>query len=46
MKELLLDLEPITDYLIVKAEGMDEAEIITKDCPIILSVRVYETVSM
>jgi hypothetical protein len=45
-KELSLDLEAVTGYLIINAEDMDEAEKIAKDCPIITSIRVYEARSM
>jgi hypothetical protein len=45
-KELSLDKEALTGYLIFNADNIDEAEKIAKDCPIITSVRVYETMSM
>ncbi|MFA9561833.1 MAG: YciI family protein [Nitrospirota bacterium] len=45
-KELPLDKEALTGYLIIKAEDIDEAEKIAKDCPIITSIRVYEAMSM
>ena len=41
-KELSLDKEAITGYLIINADNIDEAEKIAKDCPIITSIRVYE----
>ena len=45
-KELSLDKGAITGYCIINADNIDEAEKIAKDCPIITSVRVYETMSM
>jgi len=45
-KELPLDMEALTGYCIIKAENIDEAEKIAKDCPIITSIRVYEAMSM
>ncbi|GMQ78481.1 MAG: hypothetical protein BMS9Abin02_0995 [Anaerolineae bacterium] len=45
-KELSLDLDAVTGYLIINAENMDEAEKIAKNCPIITSIRVYEAMSM
>ena len=40
------DLDAITCYTIINAENMDEAEKIAKGCPIITSIRVYESMSM
>ncbi len=45
-KELSLDTEALTGYLIINADNIDEAEKIAKECPIITSIRVYEAMSM
>ncbi len=45
-KELPLGLDSLTGYCIIRAESLDEAEKIAKDCPIITSIRVYEAKSM
>lgn len=45
-KELSLDLEAVTGYLIINAEDIDEAEELAKTCPIISGIRVYEAMSM
>ena len=39
-------MESITGYNIIKAESLDEAEKIAKDCPYIASIRVCEMRSM
>jgi hypothetical protein len=44
--DLPLNMEAITGYCIISAENMDEAERLAQGCPIIASVRVYETASM
>jgi hypothetical protein len=43
---LALDLEAFTGYLIINAADLDEATAIAETCPIITSIRVYETRSM
>ena len=45
-KDLPLGMESFTGYLIINAENLDDAEKIAKDCPIITSIRVYETMEM
>ncbi len=45
-KELSLDLESMTGYVIINAENFEEAENIANECPIITSIRVYEVMSM
>ncbi len=45
-QELSHDKDAITGYCIINAETIDEAEKIAKDCPIITSIRVYETMAM
>jgi hypothetical protein len=45
-KELPMDLAAITGFSIISAENMDEAEKITRDCPSITGIRVYEPMSM
>jgi hypothetical protein len=45
-KELPHDTGAITGFTIIKAEDMDEAEKIARDCPVITSIRVYEVMSM
>lgn len=45
-KELPLSLDSITGYSIINAEDIDEAEEIVKGCPIITSIKVYETMTM
>jgi hypothetical protein len=44
-KDMPLDKEALTGYLIINADNMDEAEKIAKDCPMITSIRVYEVMS-
>ena len=41
-KDLPWGMESITGYNIIKAESLDEAEKIAKNCPYIASIRVYE----
>ena len=43
---LALDLEAFTGYLIINAADLDEATAIAETCPIVTSIRVYETRSM
>jgi hypothetical protein len=45
-RELPHDMGATTGFTIINAEGIDEAEEIAKDCPIITSIRVYEVMSM
>ena len=44
-KELPMDLDSVTGYMIFNAENIDEAEKIAKSCPMITSVKVYEVMS-
>jgi hypothetical protein len=44
--ELAVGVESLTGYCIINADNLDEAEKIAQSCPIITSVRVYETLSM
>jgi hypothetical protein len=44
-KELPMDLDSITGYMIFNAENIDEAEKIAKSCPMITSVKIYEVMS-
>lgn len=46
VKDLPLDLDATTGYLIINAEDMDEAVEIAKACPSITSMRVYEAAAM
>ena len=34
--------DSITGYTVIQAESLDEAEAIVRECPIVLSTRVYE----
>ena len=43
---LPFDEQAITAYMVFNAESLEEAESIAKTCPMITSVRVYETRSM
>jgi len=45
-KQLPMGADAITGYTIIKASDMDEAVKIAQGCPIITSIRVYETMSM
>ena len=42
IKELPFGPDSITGYLIFKAESIDEAETIAKECPVVASNRIYE----
>jgi hypothetical protein len=44
-KELPMDLDAVTGYMIFNAENIDEAEKIAKSCPMITSVKIYELMS-
>lgn len=41
-KDLPMDKNAFTGYVIINAENMDEAEKIAESCPIITSVSIYE----
>ena len=41
-EDLSWGMESITGYNIIKAESLDEAEKIAKNCPYVAGVRVYE----
>jgi len=45
-RDLAMDLEAFTGYVIVTAADLDEATTIAESCPIITGVRVYEIRSM
>ena len=45
-RDLPLESGSTTGYTIVEAESIDDAEKLLSNCPIITSVRVYETMSM
>ena len=45
-KALSAEMDPATGYSILRAENMEEALNLLKDCPIIDSVRLYEAKSM
>ena len=42
IEDLPWGMESITGYNVIKAESLDEAEKIARDCPYIASIRVYE----
>ena len=42
IKELPMDLDAITGYLVINAKDIDEAIKIAKSCPMITSTKVYE----
>ena len=42
IKELSMDKEAITGYLVINAENIKEALDIANECPMITSTRVYE----
>ena len=44
-KNLPLAKESITGYTVIKAESLDEAEKVARECPIIAGTRVYEIAS-
>ncbi len=41
-RDLPFGKDSITGYTIIKAENLDEAEKIARECPIVASTRVYE----
>ncbi|KAA3616568.1 MAG: hypothetical protein DWQ05_12625 [Calditrichaeota bacterium] len=41
-KDLPFGKDSITGYTVIKAENLDEAEKIAKECPIVLSTQIYE----
>ena len=45
-RDLALDLDAFTGYVIINAADLDEATAIAETCPIISGIRVYETMSM
>jgi hypothetical protein len=45
-EELPLGMESITGYSIINAANIAEAEEIAQGCPIVKSIRVYDTMSM
>jgi len=45
-KELPMGMESITGYSIINAANIEEAQEIAQGCPIITSIRVYETMLM
>lgn len=42
-KDLPFAKDSITGYTVIKAESLDEAEKIARECPIVACTRVYET---
>ena len=42
IKELPMDKDAITGYLVITAENIDEAVKIAEQCPMITSTKVYE----
>lgn len=44
-KDLPLGKESLTGYCIIQAENLDQAEKLARGCPIITSIRVYETMA-
>ena len=42
IKELPMDKDAITGYLIINAESLDEAVKIAQSCPMVTSTKVYE----
>ncbi len=45
-KDLAMDLEAFTGYVIINAADLDEATAIAETCPIVTAIRVYEVRSM
>lgn len=45
IRELPMDRDALTGYLIINAENMDEAVKIARGCPMITSTKVYEIMS-
>ena len=45
-KELPVDLQAQTGYMIINAKDMDEAVTLAKGCPVITAMRVYEAMPM
>ena len=45
IKDLQMDMESITGYIIVTAESLDEATALAQDNPFIASIRIYEIMS-
>ena len=44
-KDLPMGPDSVTGYVVLRAENLDEAEKIAKDCPMIASTRIYEIMS-
>ena len=42
VKDLPMDLEAITGYLVIQAENIEEATKIAEQCPMITSTKVYQ----
>lgn len=45
-KQLPVDKDAITGYVIINAKDMEEAEKVAKTCPMITALRVYEAMPM
>ncbi len=45
IKDLLMDMDALTGYLVINAENIDEAIEIAKRCPMVTSTMVYEIMS-
>ena len=45
IRELPMDKDAITGYLVINAENIDEAIEIAQRCPMITSTKIYEVVS-
>ncbi len=45
-RDLALDVDAFTGYVIINAADLDEATAIAETCPIITSIQVYEVRSM
>jgi transcription antitermination factor NusG len=45
IKELPMDKDAITGYVVINAENIDEAIKIAKRCPMITSTKIYEVIT-
>lgn len=45
VKEIVMDLDCITGYLVIEAESLEEAVELAKGCPMVTSTQVYELVT-
>jgi hypothetical protein len=45
-RDLPLGKESLTGYVVINAESLSEAETVARNCPMIHSVQVYETMEM